>query len=405
MTHFVVRSAAVVLVLMTARDLPEAAGAAASPAVVAIELNGNHVVVPVECQGRRLSFVLDTGAGSSFIDLGRARALGLAVGSSFRAGGVGPGSTAGAVLTRPVAAKVIAGDSSVDASIGAALDMAAIAAHAGRDIDGILGADFIRRFVLEIDYEHERLRLHDPLAFSYQGLGSTVPLTFRNQFPIVRASLQLPGDVSIDVDAILDVGSSLAVAVTQPVAERYQLAERLQATPPLAVGRGAGGATQSRLARLPAIAIGDIRVPNPVTSLAQAGSGVLSSSTISDVNIGGGVMRHFTMFFDYSRSRVTFEPNTAFNEPFEFDMSGLSLTTDDAAHERVIVETVRPGSPAAAAGFEPGDRMLSLDDQAASAVKMEGLRRAFRIDDHLYRIVVERSGREITAVLKTRRLI
>jgi predicted aspartyl protease len=397
------RLAASAIAFTTAQVLP--AASSPPPAVVSIAINSNHVIVPVECEGHRLSFVLDTGAGNSFIDLGRAQALGIALGASFRAGGAGPGSSAAAALARPVAAKVIAGDVTVDAPIGVALDLADIAAHAGRDIDGILGGDFIRRFVLEIDYEHERLRLHDPLSFAYAGRGSTVPLTFKNQFPMIRASLRLPDEASVDVDAILDVGSSLAVAVTQPVAERHQLAERLQATAPLGVGRGAGGETRARLARLPAIAIGNVRVPNPVTSLAEAGSGVMSSATLFDVNIGGGVMRRFTMFFDYSRSRVTFEPNGAFDEPFEFDMSGLSLTTDGAAHERVIVETVRPGSPAAEAGFEPGDRVLSLDGQAANVVTVEGLRRAFRIDDHGYRMVIERAGREVTLALKTRRFI
>jgi predicted aspartyl protease len=283
----------------------------AEPRVVAFELNNNHVVMPVEWQGRRLSFLLDTGAGGSFLDLGRARAAGLRLASQFAATGAGPGSSAAGVLQRPITVTIPGEPDGVTAQVGAVLDLADIAAHAGRDIDGVIGADFIRQFVLEIDYEHRRLRLHDPGAFTYTGLGIVVPLTFKNQFPMVRAALRLPDESSLAVSCILDVGSSLAVGITQPVAERNRLAERLQATEPMSVGRGAGGATQSRVARLPEIAIGAVRVANPVATLAQAGSGVMSSGTLFDVNIGGGVMRRFTMVFDYGRSQVIFEPNGA----------------------------------------------------------------------------------------------
>jgi hypothetical protein len=375
------------------------------PRVVTFELNNNHVVMPVEWQGQRLSFLLDTGAGASFLDFGRARAAKLAVVNQFAATGAGPGSSAAGALQRPITVTIPGEPDAVTAQVGAVLDLADIAAHAGRDIDGIMGADFIRRFVLEIDYEHQRLRLHDPATFTYAGPGTVVPMTFKNLFPTVQASLRLPDQSVIAVAGMLDVGSSLAVGITQPVSERNRLAERLQATEPMSVGRGAGGATQSRIARLPELAIGAVRLANPVATLAQAGSGVMSSGTLFDVNIGGGVMRRFTMLFDYSRSRVIFEPNAAASEPFEFDMSGLVMTTEGASHERVIVETAQRGSPAALAGFQRGDRLVLFDGQPLEKLTLEAIRLALRIDSRTYRVVVERQGRQVTLTMTTKRLV
>jgi S1-C subfamily serine protease len=86
-------------------------------------------------------------------------------------------------------------------------------------------------------------------------------------------------------------------------------------------------------------------------------------------------------------------------------MSGLTMTTEGAAHERVIVETVQRGSPGAAAGLEAGDRLVSFDGQPAEQLTLEGIRAALRVDGRLYRVVVDRKGREITLTLKTKRLV
>jgi hypothetical protein len=35
----------------------------------------------------------------------------------------------------------------------------------GRDVDGIIGGEFIKQFVLELDYEARTIGLHDPATF------------------------------------------------------------------------------------------------------------------------------------------------------------------------------------------------------------------------------------------------
>src|ERR1041385_4929825 len=45
--------------------------------------------------------------------------------------------------------------------------------------DGIFGADFFRRFVVEIDVANRRMRLHEPSSFVHNGPGEVIPLQFR----------------------------------------------------------------------------------------------------------------------------------------------------------------------------------------------------------------------------------
>jgi hypothetical protein len=51
-----------------------------------------------------------------------------------------------------------------------------LSARLGHDFDGIIGADFISQFVVEVDYQARVLRLHDRDKFKYTGIGEIVPI-------------------------------------------------------------------------------------------------------------------------------------------------------------------------------------------------------------------------------------
>jgi len=403
------RSIPALVFLLGTLAVPHAAPSRAPAAADAvIELNNNHVIVPVDWQGRRLWFVLDTGAGNSFLDLDTVKAAGVSLGTSFNATGAGAGSAAGAILTEPVTVSIAAAPAALDVTIRAALDLKDISAHAGRDLSGIIGGDVIRQWALEIDYEHGHLRFHDEPAFQYDGPGATVPLTFKNTFPMVRATLSVDAKNdrdTFDAQAILDVGASSSIVITQPVAAAHKLADRLHAGDVQAAGRGVGGAAMGRLVRLPALAIGGAKASNLVAVLSEPNAGVLSTTNIFEVNVGGGFMRHFTMFFDYKRSRVTFEPNAQYAEPFDGDMSGLILTSAGASHERVIVETVRRGSPGADADIQEGDRIVTIDGQDAGAMTLEKIRKLFRVDGQQHTLSVERGSETKSVTFTTKRQV
>jgi C-terminal processing protease CtpA/Prc len=153
---------------------------------------------------------------------------------------------------------------------------------------------------------------------------------------------------------------------------------------------------------LPAVTIGDITLKNLVTTLAEPNSGVMSRASVFEVNIGGGLMRHFTMFFDYSRSRVTLEPNANVDEPFEFDMSGLGLTTSGVPYDRILVENVRADSPAALVGIKPGDRVVSIDGKPAATMTLEKIRQSFRVKAATYAMTLDRAGTTTTVSIEMR---
>ena len=68
--------------------------------------------------------------------------------------------------------------SPVSQPVAFALPLPALPPSLGRDVDGIIGGEFIRQFVVEVDYEGRRLTLHDRRTFAYAGPGETLPIEF-----------------------------------------------------------------------------------------------------------------------------------------------------------------------------------------------------------------------------------
>ena len=119
-----------------------------APVDLPVTIRSNHFVITV-CRGDRpLTFVLDTGAPTSFIDLGIAKELGIETGQSFTSRGAGGGSSASASIRRDSAR--IAGTDIV-VPFSQAIDFHALNAVGRLKIEGILGADFIDRFVLGLE--------------------------------------------------------------------------------------------------------------------------------------------------------------------------------------------------------------------------------------------------------------
>ena len=141
---------------------------------------GNHIYLKACVGGQELDFILDTGAGNTSLDLNTAKRLGVKLGATFSVGGAGPSRVSAA---RVDDASVSIEGSSITQPVVSAIDLSRLPRLEGHRIDGILGYDFISRYVVAIDYARHELRIYDQPAFDYDGPGASVPVTLINRFP------------------------------------------------------------------------------------------------------------------------------------------------------------------------------------------------------------------------------
>ncbi len=367
---------------------------------IPIEVRGNLIYM----RGRvddsdSLWIVLDSGASSNAINDSRARSLGLPITGSTESHGAGGVVTGGIV---PSATVELPGLTIEGEPLGT-LPLDSIATRSGRAMDLILGYPLLRACVATIDYAVGILTIRHPGAFRDSVRGVAIPLEFKNDLPYLSARLALPGRHPIQGRFVLDTGSGHALILSAPFVRQAHALETLPGTIE-ARGLGVGGESRNALGRVTSLEIGGLRIDRPTAMLRLSDRGVVAGGDAIG-NIGGEILRRFTVTFDYPRKRVILEPNTHLAEPIEADMSGLGLRVGPEGSQAVRVEWILPRSPAEEAGVQAGDLIESIDGRPAATFGMPALREMFRPPGESHRLAIRRGQSRIEVALTTRRLI
>src|SRR5688572_4998216 len=123
-----------------------------TPVRIPFDLANRHIMVKVKVNNSRpLSFLLDTGADSAIIRSQTAAELGLSLYGSANTGGAGAGTMAGQQVRN--ARWTLVGLEGFSQPVSLSLPFPALPGGLGQDVDGIIGGEFIREFVVEFDYQ------------------------------------------------------------------------------------------------------------------------------------------------------------------------------------------------------------------------------------------------------------
>lgn len=134
-------------------------------------------------QSTPLNFLLDSGAGASVLDLGAARRMGVKLGQSENVQGVEGRAVAYRVSKFDCTVGVVAAPRSF-----LALDLSGVSAGVSQRIDGLLGADFFRNRIVQIDFAAKKIRLLTSGELRATGC-EVLPIANRNGAMCVRVGV------------------------------------------------------------------------------------------------------------------------------------------------------------------------------------------------------------------------
>ena len=394
------KHAAVVLAVALLTMPP--APAVAPRVSVPFELVNRHIVLAATVNGSApLSFVLDTGDQVGVIDLERARQLGLPLGRELRVGGVGASQMTGYVLTGVTF--VVPALPQAPQRLALALPLTPLATRLGHEFDGIMGADFIRQFVVEIDYARRTVALHDPAAFAYDGPGESVPIRFNAAgHPLIDAVVTPLGGEPIAGRFLIDIGSGGSVALHSPFASAHHLPAAGDKTIRAIGLSGAGGEGTGRFGRIAALTIGRVTLTRPTALFSADTAGAFADATIAG-NIGFDILRRFRLFLDYSRQRIIFEPAPGVDAPFARPSTGFTFETAPRDFHAFTVTDVLEATPAAEAGLKAGDVIAAVDGRPAAELTLTAISDLF--EQPVRRTLTIQRGSEALAIALTPRVL
>lgn len=395
------RSSALFVVLtLLAQDVPaRAAGpcrARFDSGWQSIDIISNKPFVTVRINGSRpLNFVLDAGAPWTFIDTGLADELGLRpAADSIKVGGFAP-------AYEPKACVSVLGVTLPEIRIGR-IELDHISAVEGVRVDGLIGGELFHEYVVLIDYPRSAIRMY-PKDYNYRGDGVILPLDIP-RLAYCEVDLLAPDGRYVPGSFIFDTGVRMAFLLNGPYVERHGWLRGRNAVRGLLVGVGTQGETFGDMFVMPDVKIGALHVRDVVV-VASRDSVVLDPTSNDAGILGGDFMRRFRVWIDYPHHRAILEPTHELNTPFAYDRSGMFLLSEGENYRTIRVRRVAPGSPAADAGVQDGDRIVSIDGRMAKRLGLEQTRVLLREDNRRYRLVLERDGRLRRAEILTRDLL
>jgi len=382
---------------------PTSKPAATAPVTIPFELVTRHIMVKVTINNSRpLSFVFDTGDKVGIVDTEVAKELGLKLEGQVRVGGAGADTLPGSFVKDGNWS--LTGLAGFSQPITLAIPLGRMAARFGHDFDGIIGSDFIKQYVVEVDYQNHVLKLHDKDKFAYAGSGESIPIQLNQVgYPILDAEVVPINGDPIKGKFVLDLGSAGSLVLMSPVVSEYKLlGNGVKTIKALGVG-GAGGQSHGQIGRVRSLQIGKFKIADPLTLFSEDQAGAMATRTLVG-NIGQLVAGKFKVFLDYEHTRIILEPNSTFSLPMDRATAGVVFTTEGKDFGTIRVTDVLENSPASDAGLRKDDIVLSVDGKPVAELKVSKLAEMFE-KPATYKLTIRRGEQTLQVPLTPKRMI
>jgi hypothetical protein len=277
---------------------------------------------------------------------------------------------------------------------------------AGVNVQGILGSDLFRRFVVKINFRRQIISFIDPSSFEPPGNAyETVDIELERHKPYIHTDITVSGDQnSVPARLLIDTGASLSLLLYTNTDLNITLPPKVIRTN---IGMGLGGYIQGALGRVEEVEFSPFELNGVVTSFQEL---QLDMDTLRLAErhgiLGNHILKRFTIYLDYIEGVMYLKPNRNFRKKFTYDRSGISLTASGPALNEFTVFNVVEGSPADEAGVLVGDQIKRLNGWPVFFSSLGDLTRKLRArKGKRIRLVIEREDEILKLEFRLRDLI
>jgi len=274
---------------------------------VPFRLFGGHIYVLGHVNGRRLTFILDSGASANIFHRPSLDGLNITTVGKLPAAGVAGYEMVDLIRTDTLGI----GGLILLNQVGGALDLDLLEGSQADStpFGGVLGYDFLSRFPLMIDYQKELLTVYRPESFQPPGGGHEIPFEYTFQVPTIEAVLAgVPGRY------LIDLGNPFELIVHHEYSRRNDFLNQLdtvqEMTGPLG---GIGGGLTGKRAVAATFTLGDIEMTQLAVLLPDSSSGLAGSVELAG-NIGNALLSRFRVLLDYRTHRLVLYDLTSSTE-------------------------------------------------------------------------------------------
>ncbi|MFY0629462.1 MAG: aspartyl protease family protein [Flavobacteriaceae bacterium] len=412
---------------------------------VKFRLINNLIVIPVNINGKNLSFILDTGVSKTIL-------FNLSSSDSLRIKGVEETNLLGLGAGKPVASLISKGNtlrikdiiSKNEPIYVLVKDRFDLSAKMGITINGIIGYRLLKDLPVKLDYNNKTITFYNRLTtdLSVCKKCQVLPMELLNNKPYINLQAQLDtvGNKMTDIKVLIDSGGSDAAWL-------FEHTKKNIVTPKLyfrdILGEGLSGTIYGNRSRIPKLNLGRFEIISPTVSFLDSVSTSIARR-IKDRNgsVGGNILKRFKIWFDYRNRTVVFKKAKSLKGGFNYNMSGLEVIHNGKRLVKVkeydkavggydtksataadnsitiltryrfkfrpsyVINDVIKGSPADEVGLLPNDVIISLNRKPAHTLKLSDINNIFQDSDNKrITMLVERGKKRLSFKFRLRKKI
>ncbi|MEM8967159.1 MAG: aspartyl protease family protein [Bacteroidota bacterium] len=323
-------------------------------------LHNNHIFINIEVNGSQpLRFIFDTGAATTVISEREASRLDITHdGFSTVRSRKGPKFVYYSNYNKIQLGKVaLSRVKMVHLSLGhlyRALDT---------EVQGIIGQDILKQYVVEINYDQSLIILHNPSTYAPPPDYHQQTFDLIGGRPYIDGSFRLNNGELLSGKFQLDNGSGSFVTLYSPFVDEHQLTRKIGRTQQTYTMNFSGAIDRNFAGRLEEFEFGWFSLSDIPIRLNQ--SRYYKKAFKDGIgHIGNALLKRFNIVLDYHSKQSYWQPNQSFADEFTLAYSGLVVKSDNQ-QEKVVIRHVFEDSPADEAGFTPDDEIVQINDISA----------------------------------------
>jgi hypothetical protein len=243
----------------------------------------------------------------------------------------------------------------------------------GEKIDGVIGYAFFCKYIIKINFDRSLLMVYSPGKIKYPFKGNLLHVKIQ-PLPLHAVSFKMRKKTQFNF--FLDTGAGLPLLLSNQLVTDSNILSANQKT----------FTTQAE---------GPYKFKQVPTYLFKDDLNVIAYP-LSGGLIGNEILRRFNLIINYPQNEIHLSPNLYFDAPFEYGYAGLTIAL---VNDRIVVEDVIVGSPAAVAGFQIGDEMISVDNQFSG--NLQQYKNLLQEPDKIIKSIINRAGILIELEMKT----
>jgi len=282
-----------------------------------------------------------------------------------------------------------------------------LSSHIGIPVNGIIGYNFLKTNLVEINYEKKRITVYRDNEKNRKRIGrkfQTVPITIERSKPYIASSIVI-NSIEIPVKLLIDIGNSDAIWLFENNKKSIKIpAKNFEDY----LGKGFSGDVEGKRAQITKFTFSKFEFHNPIIAFPDSTS-IKNVRMVQDRagSVGSEILKRFSVVFDYPNQKMFLKKNNNFNTPFNYNKSGVELQhyglqwvqetvrletvpliksdnlvvqPNDAENNFkykfvlkpiYIIANVRKNSPAAISGLLKGDIVVRINNMPAYQYTLE----------------------------------